>query len=138
MTDTRREFNLIFCPNDPNPKVKELVRLMAFYGQEWFNGILWSDSYASCDRAIFVWCKCRTIEADRKQGAQKRYEKVMTQPDLMRHYVFMDVRASDVAFSNTIKYYQRIPVEYIRVITKYCDTCRKHFMQTVRDQHLPK
>ena len=33
MTD-KRVFNLIFCPNEPNPKVKELVRLMAFSRQE--------------------------------------------------------------------------------------------------------
>jgi hypothetical protein len=32
--DTRKEFNLVFCPNDPNRKVKEFIRTMAYSGQK--------------------------------------------------------------------------------------------------------
>lgn len=64
---------------------------------------------------------------DRTQGAQVGFVELIAQPDLMRHYVFMDVRASDVALFNTMKYYERLPADFISVITKYCDICRKHF-----------
>ena len=56
-----------------------------------------------------------------------RRVKMIAQPDLMRPYVFMDIRASDVALSNLINYSERIPAEFIPDITKYYDTCRKHF-----------
>jgi hypothetical protein len=39
---------------------------------------------------------------DRTRRAQMRRVKMIAQPDLMRPYVFMDIRASDVALSNLI------------------------------------
>jgi hypothetical protein len=86
MTDTRREFNLVFCLN--------------------------------------VCVKLSRIGRTRR--AEMRRVKMIAQPDLMRHYVFMDIRASDVALSN-FNYSERIPAEFIPVITKYCGTCMKHF-----------
>jgi len=62
MIDTRREFNLVFCPN----ACVELLRI------------------------------------DKTRRAQMRRVKMIAQPDLMRHYVFMDIGASDVALSNLI------------------------------------
>jgi hypothetical protein len=64
MTDTRREFNLVFCPN----ACVELSRI------------------------------------DGTRRAQIQRMKMIAQPDLMRHYVFMDIRASDVALSNLINH----------------------------------
>ena len=62
MTETMREFNLVFCPN-------------ACVGLSRIN---------------------------RTRRAQMRRVKMIAQPDLMRHYVFMDIGASDVALSNLI------------------------------------
>ena len=87
MTDTMREFNLVFCPT-------------------------------ACVGLSRI---------DRTRRAQMRRVKMIAQPDLMRPYVFMDIRASDVALSNLINYSERIPAEFIPDITKYYDTCRKHF-----------
>lgn len=125
MTDRKREFNLVFCPNDPDPKVKELVRVMAFSGQEIVSLLLIGPYRHGANAEL--------LKLDRKCGVHMLCRKAIAQPDLMRHYVSMNVRASDVAFSKTIEYYQSIPADFIPVITKYCDICRKHFMQTVRD-----
>jgi hypothetical protein len=121
MTD-RREFNLVFCPNDPNPKLKELVRIMAFSGQEIIT-ITLVGPYCYDARIVFS-------RLDRTRGAQMRCVKMIAQPDLMRHYIFMDVRASEVSLFNTMRYYERIPADFIPLITEYCDTCRKHFVHT--------
>jgi len=32
--DSRKEFNLVLCPNDPNRKVKEFIKTMAYSGQK--------------------------------------------------------------------------------------------------------
>ena len=66
----------------------------------------------------------------RSTSAQTELVGRIANPDLMRHYVFMDIRASDLSYHNVIKSLDSIPSEYISVIIKYCDTCGKHFMQT--------
>jgi hypothetical protein len=50
----------------------------------------------------------------------------------MRQYVFMDIRASDVSDYDILKWFKSIPSDFVHVMLEYCDTCRKHFMQTDR------
>jgi hypothetical protein len=54
-----------------------------------------------------VFCPNACVELSRIDGtrrAQIQRMKMIAQPDLMRHYVFMDIRASDVALSNLINH----------------------------------
>ncbi len=92
---------------------------MAFSGQEQVR-ILLVGPYCHDARVVFS-------KLDRMWGAQIRCVKMIAQPDLMRHYLFMDLGASDIAVFKTGKYYLRIPAEYIPIITEYSDTCRKNF-----------
>jgi hypothetical protein len=122
MIDTRREFNLVFCPNDPNPKAKELVKVMTSSGQKLVRLLV-----------IGRYCYNSRLEMsrlDRTLGAQIGAVKMVAWPDLMRHYVFMDFRVSDVVLGNLIKFHERIPANIIRIVTRYCDTCSKHFTHT--------
>lgn len=66
----------------------------------------------------------------RSAGAQTELVGRIANPDLMRHYAFIDIRSSDLSYHNVIKSLEHIPSDYISVLIKYCDTCGKHFMQT--------
>ena len=123
--DSRKEFNLVFCPNDPSPKIQTLVNSMAYSGQETLRFLMIGQyKYDVSTRGL----KFRKFS--RSTSAQTELVGRIANPDLMRHYVFMDIRASDLSYHNVIKSLDSIPSEYISVIIKYCDTCGKHFMQT--------
>jgi hypothetical protein len=65
---------------------------------------------------------------NKSAGAQTELVGRIAHPDLMRQHLFMDVRASDLSYHNVIKLFEPIPAGFIPIITKHCDTCRKHFM----------
>ena len=96
MTDTRREsnlvFNLVFCPDDPNSKVKELVSRMAHSDKDFVGLIMGPYRYDA---------HVELSQLDRRQGSLVALVKIVAHPDLFRHYVFIDVKASDVATSKT-------------------------------------
>ena len=122
--DSRQEFNLVFCLNDPSPKVRVLVDSMAYSGQETLRFLMIGQyKYDVSTRGL----KFRKFS---RSSAQTELVGRIANPDLMRHYVFMDIRASDLSYQNVIKSLDSIPSEYISVIIKYCDTCGKHFRQT--------
>jgi len=122
--DSRQEFNLVFCLNDPSPKVRVLVDSMAYSGQETLRFLMIGQyKYDVSTRGL----KFRKFS---RSSAQTELVGRIANPDLMRHYVFMDIRASDLSYHNVIKSLDSIPSEYISVIIKYCDTCGKHFRQT--------
>jgi hypothetical protein len=123
--DSRQEFNLVFCPNDPSPKVRALVNSMAYSGQETVKFLLIGQyKYDVSTRGL----KLRKLS--RSARTQTELVGRIANPDLMRHYMFMDIRASDLSYHNVIKSLEHIPSDYISVLIKYCDTCGKHFMQT--------
>jgi hypothetical protein len=123
--DSRQEFNLVFCPNDPSPKVRALVNSMAYSGQETVKFLLMGQyKYDVSTRGL----KLRKLS--RSARTQTELVGRIANPDLMRHYMFMDIRASDLSYHNVIKSLEHIPSDYISVLIKYCDTCGKHFMQT--------
>jgi hypothetical protein len=62
-------------------------------------------------------------------GVQTKLVGRFANPDLMRHYVFMDIRASDVSNYESLKWFKSTPADFVHVMLDYCDTCRKHFMQ---------
>jgi hypothetical protein len=80
--DSRKDFNLIFCPNDPNRKVKDLVRLMAFSGQE-LARILLIGQYKY--EVITKGLELRRFS--KSAGVQTELVGRTANPDLMRHYV---------------------------------------------------
>jgi hypothetical protein len=65
----------------------------------------------------------------RSAGTQTELVGRIANPDLMRHYAFINIRSSDLSYHNAIKSLDSIRSEYISVIIKYCGTCGKHFMQ---------
>ena len=66
----------------------------------------------------------------RSSSAQTELVGRIANPDLMRHYAFIDINSSDLSYHNVVKSSEHIPSEYISVIIKYCYTCGKHFRQT--------
>jgi len=66
----------------------------------------------------------------RSASAQTELVGRIANPDLMRHYAFIDINSSDLSYHNVVKSSEHMPSEYISVIIKYCDTCGKHFRQT--------
>jgi hypothetical protein len=98
---------------------------MAYSGQETVKFLLIGQyKYDVSTRGL----KLRKLS--RSAGTQTELVGRIANPDLMRHYMFMDIRASDLSYHNVIKSLEHIPSEYISVLIKYCDTCGKHFMQT--------
>jgi hypothetical protein len=69
---------------------------------------------------------------NKSAGVQTEVVGRIANPDLMRHYVFMDIRASDVSDCESLKWFKSIPAHFVHVMLEYCDICRKHFMQTDR------
>jgi len=63
---------------------------------------------------------------NKSAGVQTEIVGRLANPDLMRHYVFMDIRASDVSYHESLKWFESIPADFIQVILEYCDICRKH------------
>lgn len=123
--DSRKEFNLVFCPNDPNPKLRALVNSMAYSGQETIRlPMIGQYKYEVCTRGL----KLRKF--NRSASAQTEFVGRIANPDAMRHCVFIDIRASDLSYHNVIKSLEHIPSDYISVLIKYCDNCGKHFTQT--------
>jgi hypothetical protein len=66
-------------------------------------------------------------------GVQTELVGMFANPDLMRHDVFIDIRASDVSDYESLKWFKSIPADYVQIILEHCETCRKHFMQTDRN-----
>jgi hypothetical protein len=123
--DTRKEFNLVFCPNDPNRKVKQFIKTMAYSGQQFLRILLIGQyKYEVTTKGLDL----RRIS--KSAGVQTELVGRFANPDLMRHYVFIDIRASDVSNYQSLKWFKSIPTDYVQVILEYCDTCREHFMQT--------
>ena len=123
--DSRKEFNLVFCPNDPNRKVKEFIKTMAYSGQQFLRIYLIGQyKYDVTTKGLDL----RRIS--KSAGVQTELVGRFANPDLMRHYVFMDIRASDVSYYENLKWFKSISADLVQVILKYCDTCREHFMQT--------
>jgi len=123
--DSRQEFNLVFCPNDPSPKVRVLVNSMAYSGQETLRFLMIGQyKYDVSTRGLkfrkFSW----------SASAQTEFVGRIANPDLMRHYAFINIRFSDLSYHNAIKSLEHIPSDYISVLIKFCDTCGNHFMQT--------
>jgi hypothetical protein len=106
--------------------VKESARLianLAYSGQKLIRFLM-----------IGKYCYDANVELlclDRTKGARMRAVKMISQPDLMRYSIFMDFRASEVEFINTLKNYEHISADLFPVIFEYSDTC-KHFMQRDR------
>jgi hypothetical protein len=123
--DSRKEFNLVFCPNDPNRKVKEFVRTMGYSGQKILRILLIGQyKYDVRTRGLDL------RRFSKSAGVQTELVGRFANPDLMRHDVFIDIRASDVSNYQSLKWFKSIPVDFVQVILEYCDTCREHFMQT--------
>lgn len=66
----------------------------------------------------------------RSASVQTEFVGRIANPDLMRHYAFIDIRASDLSYHNVIKSLEHIPSDYISVLIKYCDTCGEICIQT--------
>src|SRR5262249_25418799 len=66
-------------------------------------------------------------------GVQTELVGRFANPDLMRHEVFIDIRASDVSDYESLKWFKSIPADYVQIILENCDTCRIHFMQMDRN-----
>jgi hypothetical protein len=107
-----------------SPKVRTLVNSMAYSGQETLRFLMiGQNKYDVSTRGL----KFRKFS--RSASAQTELVGRIANPDLMRHYAFIDIRSSDLSYHNVIKSLDSIPSEYISVIIKYCDTCGKHFRQ---------
>ena len=123
--DSRKEFNLVFCPNDPNRKVKEFIRTMAYSGQKILRIYLIGQyKYDVTTRGLDL------RRFSKSAGVQTELVGRFANPDLMRHYAYMDIRASDVSDYESLKWFKSIPADFVHVILEYCDACREHFMQT--------
>jgi hypothetical protein len=96
---------------------------MAYSGQEYLRFLMIGQyKYDVSTRGL----KIRKF--NKSASAQTELVGRIANPDLMRHYVFLDISTSDLSYHNVIKWSEPVLSEYIQVITKYCDTCRKHFI----------
>jgi hypothetical protein len=79
--DSRKEFNLVFCPNDPSPKLRTLVDSMAYSRQETLRFLMIGQyKYDVSTRGL----KLRKFS--RSASAQTELVGRIANPDLMRHY----------------------------------------------------
>lgn len=102
-----------------------MVKTMAYSGQEISKLLLIGQyKYEVSTRGL------RLRRFSKSAGAQTELVGRIAEPDLMRHYMFVDIRASDLSYFSVMKWFETIPAEYIEVISEFCDRCRKHFMQS--------
>jgi hypothetical protein len=99
-----------------------LANTMAYSGQEYLRLLIMGQyKYEVSTRGLNL------RRFTKSAGAQTELVGRIANPDLMRHYIFIDIRASDLSYHNVIKWFEPISADFIPVITKDCDTCRKHF-----------